>query len=86
MGIENLPIIHKSKDDLKVVEKAELTFKDGGTILAYIAGRTAEGLLVYDSSAVRNGADLYIEFNFYYHVKIKEIKTYMPLRRLLELV
>ncbi len=86
MGIDNLPIIQKSKEDFKVVEKAEITFRDGGTILAYVAGRTIDDLLVYDSSAVRKGNNLFIEFNFYRYEKIRKIKNYMPLRRLLELV
>lgn len=86
MGIENLPIIRKGQDDLKVVERAELTFRDGGTVLAYVAGRTRDGLLVYDSSAVRKGSGLYIEFNFFYYVKVGKIKNYMPLNRRLEVV
>ncbi|MBI2581587.1 hypothetical protein HYV87_00475 [Candidatus Woesearchaeota archaeon] len=87
MSLDTLPIIEDtSSARLLVRERAEITFRSGKKSLAYVAGLTQDSKLIYDCDAIRIAGMLYIDQMHQVHTALREIKSYVPLRPLLERV
>lgn len=86
MSIDTLPIIDDTSAKLIVRERVEITFKSGKKSLAYVAGMTHDNKLIYDCDAVKIAGKLYIDPMHQVHIALREIKSYIPLRPLVEVV
>ncbi|HLC56212.1 MAG TPA: hypothetical protein VJJ23_03175 [Candidatus Nanoarchaeia archaeon] len=78
--IDDLPILGKAPFDwpLKVVQRAEIVLTYG-TYLGFVAGKTEEGSVVYDTRAIEKEGKLYIEYGNHGIADPKNIKKYSPL-------
>src|SRR3989338_6092558 len=78
--IDDLPILGKAPFylPLKVVQRAEIVLTYG-TYLGFVAGKTEEGSVVYDTRAIEKEGKLYIEYGNHGIADPKNLKNYFPL-------
>jgi len=81
MTIDDLPIIEITKRlPLKVVERVEITYRGGVTLMAYVAGKTEDGRIIYDTAAIKRDGEMFIERLNMQTAPIDEISTYISIR------
>lgn len=87
MGLEDLPVLEKAPWNwpMKVNERAELTFDNGNSVLAYVAAKTEDGIIIYNTHAFRKGNDLFIEYPDHHKGYPQEFK-YVTLRPIVSIV